>query len=332
MIVDPYRVAGLVPQALTALEMGILGPRFPVFYEKAYLPLRQKFHDIRVSGNMNTLLSGILGSGEMPIFSSIEIETINRCNGTCSFCPANRRIDKRPLKLMEMDLFDSIVRQLGELDYRGSIGIYLNNEPLLDSRVNEFCEIARKRAPKAYLHMFTNGTLLTVERTKGLMKNLDHMIVDTYNDRQMLTGGLVEVARAVEADPYLRSRVFFYLRRENLIRSSRGGTAPNRHLTIPLSSRCCKPFLQMVVRPDGKLSLCCCDAYGFMTMGDLNKQGMVEAWRGEKYNDVRRRMLSDRNSIPMCRACDVIDNMPMGSIPNAMTKPNPIAVISIAGA
>jgi len=58
----------------------------------------------------------------------------------------------------------------------------------------------------------------------------------------------------------------------------------------------------------------------------------MEAWRGERYNDVRRRMLADRNSIPMCRKCDVVDVVPMGSIPNAMTKPHPDSVISIAGA
>ena len=28
----------------------------------------------------------------------ISIETINRCNSECSFCPANRNVDKRPLK------------------------------------------------------------------------------------------------------------------------------------------------------------------------------------------------------------------------------------------
>jgi radical SAM protein with 4Fe4S-binding SPASM domain len=332
MIVNPYRVQGILPKMLTALDMGILEPRFPTFYERVYLPSRNRFHDIRAAGKMNAILSGRLGSGEMPIFASIEIETINRCNGTCSFCPANRTLDRRPLRLMDAGLFDSIVRQLGELDFRGSIGMYLNNEPLLDSRASELCRTARERAPKAYLHMFTNGTLLTVEKTRELMESLDHMIVDSYDDRQRLTGDLAEVARVVEADPDLRGRVFIYLRRRNLIRSSRGGTAPNRDLTMPLSSRCCKPFLQMVVRPDGKLSLCCCDAYGEMTMGDLSKEGVMEAWRGERYNDVRRRMLSDRNSIPMCRKCDVVDVVPMGSIPNSMTQPHPDSVISIAGA
>ena len=35
-----------------------------------------------------------------PLFSSIEIEVINRCNGECPFCPVNRHIDPRKLRKM----------------------------------------------------------------------------------------------------------------------------------------------------------------------------------------------------------------------------------------
>ena len=32
---------------------------------------------------------------DMPLFNHVEIETINRCNGICSFCPVNTNIDVR---------------------------------------------------------------------------------------------------------------------------------------------------------------------------------------------------------------------------------------------
>ena len=316
---------------LTALDMGILSKHFPTFYEERYIPLRTKIHDIRISRDVNAELSQLFELGEIPIFSSIEIETINRCNGACSFCPASRLVDKRSTKLMERSLFESIMHQLAELNFRGSLAIQGNNEPLLDSRVYEFCEMARKYVPKAYLEMFSNGTLLTVERLKDLMKSLDHLVIDSYDDSQKLRGALRDVAMVVEGDPALRERVFIYLRRQNLIRSNRGGKAPNRNSIIPLSSRCVLPFLQMCVRPDGKLSLCCCDAYGSMTLGDLNEEGILEAWRGNRYNEVRQRMLAGRSSIKICKECDVINRTPMITVPNPMAKPNPKSVISIAG-
>ena len=38
------------------------------------------------------------------MFHHIEIETINRCNGVCSFCPINCRIDPREKKVMSEEL------------------------------------------------------------------------------------------------------------------------------------------------------------------------------------------------------------------------------------
>ena len=74
MIVNPYQVAGLVPSVLTALDMGILSKHFPTFYEGGYMPLRTKIHDIRICRGVNAELSQLLGLGEIPIFSSIEID------------------------------------------------------------------------------------------------------------------------------------------------------------------------------------------------------------------------------------------------------------------
>jgi radical SAM protein with 4Fe4S-binding SPASM domain len=332
MIVNPYQVAGLLPQVLTALDMGVLGRHFPRLYEGMYVPLRTKIHDIRVSRDVNAELSRLLDHGEAPIFSSIEIETINRCNGACSFCPVNRMADSRPLKLMERSLFESIVQQLAELDFRGSLAIQGNNEPLLDGRVYEFCEMARKCVPNAYLEMFSNGSLLSVERLKDLMRSLDHLVIDSYDDGQKLRGAMRDVAKVVEGDPALKERVFIYLRRENLIRSNRGGKAPNRKSIIHLSSRCILPFIQMCVRPDGKLSLCCCDAYGSMTMGDLNEERILEAWQNDRYREARQSMLAGRGNIEICKACDVVNRTPFVTVPNPMAKPNPKSVISIVGA
>ena len=36
--------------------------------------------------------------GEQRLFDHIEIETINRCNGNCDFCPVNHRVDPREKK------------------------------------------------------------------------------------------------------------------------------------------------------------------------------------------------------------------------------------------
>lgn len=60
----------------------------------------------------------------------------------------------------------------------------------------------------------------------------------------------------------------------------------------------------MVIRPDGKLSFCCNDAYGKYTMADLNKVTLLEAWYSPRYVEARRRLRKGRKEIKICRYCD----------------------------
>jgi radical SAM protein with 4Fe4S-binding SPASM domain len=60
----------------------------------------------------------------------------------------------------------------------------------------------------------------------------------------------------------------------------------------------------MVVRPDGKLSLCCNDALGEETLGDLSVQSLREAWNDNRRRLVQDLMLKGRDKLDTCRHCD----------------------------
>lgn len=85
-----------------------------------------------------------LSPGITPNPLSIELETYNRCNNDCAFCPVNRNNDTRKAHYMDEKLFYSIIDQLRIMDYSGSICLYSNNEPLLDKRIFKFVEYAKK--------------------------------------------------------------------------------------------------------------------------------------------------------------------------------------------
>lgn len=74
----------------------------------------------------------------IPLFSSIEIETMNRCNGKCTFCPVNHDIDPRKFSRMSEPLFQKIIDELKTLNYSGRLALYSNNEPFLDVRIEDF--------------------------------------------------------------------------------------------------------------------------------------------------------------------------------------------------
>ena len=123
-----------------------------------------------------------LSQDPVPDFTEIEVEVINRCNNDCPFCPVNRNSDTRKPKRMDEDIFHALINQLQAIDYQGTIKFHSNNEPLLDNRIFDFIEYSRACLPKAGHLMFTNGSLLDVDKFLRLTKSLDRLIIDNYDD------------------------------------------------------------------------------------------------------------------------------------------------------
>ena len=65
----------------------------------------------------------------------------------------------------------------------------------------------------------------------------------------------------------------------------------------------------MVIRPDGKISLCCNDALGQITLGDASKTKIIDIWFNEKFEEVRKHlaMREGRGAISVCRYCNHYD-------------------------
>lgn len=240
-----------------------------------------------------------------PLFNHIEVETINRCNGNCSFCPVNRKDDPREKAVMSRELFEIIVKQLAEIDYHGRFTTFSNNEPLLDDRIIEFNIYARKHLPYARMHLFTNGTLFTLDKFVALADILDELVIDNYQQELKLIKPCREIVSYCESHPELSRKVTIVLRKPNEILTSRGGTAPNRKkLVMYGKDRCVLPYKQVIVRPDGKISLCCNDAVGKYTLGDLNKESLLDIWYGARFQMVRRCLYEGRKNWGSCKYCD----------------------------
>ncbi|MBR1598065.1 MAG: SPASM domain-containing protein [Lachnospiraceae bacterium] len=52
------------------------------------------------------------------------------------------------------------------------------------------------------------------------------------------------------------------------------------------------------------MSLCCNDCYGKYTMGNLNKQSILEVWNSDEFNAVREKITVGRGYNDICRCCD----------------------------
>lgn len=243
-----------------------------------------------------------------PLFQGIEIETINRCNGTCPFCPVNSQIDSRIFSKMSSVLFHKIINQLSDIEYKGTIALHSNNEPLLDNRLIDFAKYARDKCKKAYIYLYSNGTLLTSEKLISLLVYLDCMYVSFYSDDVFEKNNAIikEWEDSLRKNNISLKRLKINYRKRNEILSSRGGQSPNKNSLENQSSSkmpCLEVFKTMVIRPTGKCSLCKCDALGSITMGDANVQSLVEIWHNEKYKNIRRKLMENR-LYGICKECD----------------------------
>ena len=243
---------------------------------------------------------------ENHLFHHVEIETVNRCNGVCSFCPVNAKAEQRPYALMEDKIFKKIIDELAELKYDGRLAIFSNNEPLLDKRIIPFHKYAREKLPNARMHLYTNGTLMTREVFEELIQYLDELIIDNYNQDLELIPASKMIQEYAQDNPEIMKKVTIVLRKPHEILTSRGGDAPNRtEVSIEKNISCVHPFQQLIIRPDGKVSLCCNDPLGRSTMGDVTKQSLIDIWYGEAFSAVRNSIINGRENFEHCKNCDV---------------------------
>ncbi|MCI2048264.1 MAG: SPASM domain-containing protein [Lachnospiraceae bacterium] len=260
---------------------------------------REKRNDAYVNG---------MDLDHVPLPVEVEIETINRCNGICPFCPVNANQPQRPYAKMTEELFKKIIAELKELDYRGNCSLYSNNEPFLDERIIEWQKYAREQLPNASWRLFTNGSLMTLDKFKEIIPCLDLMTIDNYSDEGKWTPAVQIIYDYVEAHPEWKDHVHFWMRKQNETLNSRGGQAPNKkNRAVRSYAKCALPFQEFIIRPTGEVSLCTADALGKYTFGDLNRNTIREIWYSDKYAEVRREMKKNgRKNLELCSRCDQV--------------------------
>lgn len=247
---------------------------------------------------------------------------MNKCNGECQFCPVNKYDDPRKFHKMEEKLFYSIIHQLKELDYKGRIQCFSNNEPLLDRRIFDFVKYAKEQLQDNHFSFFTNGTLLNFDKFQKLIPYSDTFCIDIYHDgEEKIPDNIKPIVKHCIENEELQKKVKIQLINKAAIRNNRGGNSKNRKNIYTLQTPCLLPFTQVIVRPTGELSLCCNDATGVFTMGDLRKDKLIDIWNSAYYNEIRQKLKFDRKQIRMCELCDNFGGFGHNASPNCVFTP-----------
>ena len=252
---------------------GVLGwnlqKRFPKLSSESYL----KLQFLSRNKLQKRYIEHFFNEKEPPMPLVVNLETINRCNSTCSFCTANKNAEKRPYKRMDEKLFYSIIDQLRDWGYKGHLTLYGNNEPFLDTRIVEFHKYCREQLPDCFIFLSTNGLTLTVDKVKEIIPYVNQLIINNYC-RDMKLHDNVKVIydyAMAHQDEFANVELLFQMRYMDAVLTNRAGSAPNKQNTRKvIKETCLMPYTDMFIFPDGRMGICCCDNFETSTLADLN--------------------------------------------------------------
>ena len=111
------------------------------------------------------------------------IESSSYCNRKCHFCPNSLRTEK---KVMDSELFSSIIAQLEGVGYDRQVILHLYNEPLaFPEQIVTTIAAVRRSLPESYIYFSTNGDFLNRELMCRLVDaGLSAMTVSVHPGRQ----------------------------------------------------------------------------------------------------------------------------------------------------
>ena len=247
---------------------------------------------------------------QTPLFHHIKIETVNRCNGVCEFCPANKNIEKRPFKKMSEDMFYKIIRELQEIKWKGTMILCVNNEPFVDNRILDFAKYAKDNLADVYIFLISNGTLLDTKKMDAMVGLIDKIIINDYSPEYRLGKTYKEIYSHIrsQSEKFSCMEVIINRRYSKEILTTKGGGAPNKSIKSKrIKQPCVYPFLDLVIFPDGKVGICANDNEEQSEFGDITKSSLTEIWENEHFKEVRRKMTQGRMNVSFCENCDVID-------------------------
>lgn len=266
--------------------------------------------------------------------NTVAFETFSYCNRRCSYCPnvTHDRISDN--KVMERDIFDKVLRDLGSIDYKGTICFNGYNEPLSDEIIFEHIAETRRRVPHATLHMSTNGDYLNrevLERLHEVGLNRFYISIhfkpnETYVDSKVLRR--IEIMeKSLGITPkiieykYQDSIMLQFPFKDMLIEmrgidwhkfgTDRGGLLEGNGLAMPEPRRaaCSLPLTMFTIQFNGNVTPCC------QIIGDVpehqkwvvanirDHESIFDIYAGEALKGWRRHLNTLEPKMSPCDTC-----------------------------
>ena len=262
----------------------------------------------------------------------VQIESTNICNARGVFCPRDEMHRKQGV--MDEALFRKVVDECAALGIQ-HVRLHNFGEPFVDRHLAEKIAYA-KRQGIAEVGVISNGSLIDEQVARAVIDaGLDAINISVdASGREVFERTRVglkydKVIANIERLVRLRGElgrthpklILSFVRQDNgeeeraFIERWRQ-VADKVHITdihnwagtlnreSDVRFPCYRQWLTFTVLWDGRVSLCCADFDGKVTLGDLRTSSLREIWDSEAYRAVRREHLQSGGPA-ICHGCDL---------------------------
>lgn len=232
----------------------------------------------------------------MKPFRVINLETSSLCNRNCPTCLRNSYPDREAVrdwftqKLMPMDMIEGIFLQLAEMDYRGRICFTNFNEPLMDDRIIEIAQLAKDTYELPFMHLITNGDLLTEDLAKELDEVFDRITISLYEQ-----GAERQNRRNLYRQWFKKTSV--WIKGTHIV--THYNTQAEYNSVIP------RRLKRLIINHKGEYMMCCDDIAGEFNLGSFPELSIKDHWYGEKFSSIVKALgePDGKEQFPYCAVC-----------------------------
>lgn len=236
---------------------------------------------------------------------AVEIEINSNCNRKCSYCPNTNQIRIESGDI-STEVFDKILSELKKIEFKGRISFSFYNEPLLSSKVELYTKKTKTELPGCNILIYTNGTLLTVDKFYSMINaGVDYFVV-TKHEKETFNYEFDNTIKIIP--PELLKLHVKYQNFSELKFSNRGGLIEinSEHKSVNLP--CAIPIYMITITNQGSVLPCFEDYHQLNQMGNITESSLEEIWNSEKYIVFRKTIaLGLRAKYPVCSTCNRIN-------------------------
>lgn len=280
------------------------------------------------------------------------IETASCCNLRCVMCP-NKELAASQKGLMSFDLFRKIIDECRS--FTSDVYLHHRGEPLLNPALFDMIVYARKAGVKTRLHtngtlldeeksrrLLDAGPDLVSFSFDGFCKE----VYEKIRVGAVFATTLANIIRLAELrkeqglkKPYIVIEKILFKNtpapadRRQIVDTERrllgagvdeiiekeeytwaAESAPETTAPRP-GAVCTFPWYAAVICADGTVTPCPQDFGACMKLGNLNSASLLEIWNGADYQNLRKKLSADLQSLALCRKCDRLCRRTVAGIP-----------------